>query len=213
MLPVTSREIQIDIVDGVFVPDRSWPYIDASDGVTDFEKDIESSIASLGDTLPTEVSYELDLMIAEPLQTLPLWLAQHPKGVVLHIESFAADADIMRAIEMVRSASVRVVLAAQNDTPLARVLAFVPYIDGIQCMGIAQIGKQGNPFDMRVLDRIRTIREKHPELSISVDGSVNKETIVLLKTAGVNRFVVGSAIFDAPDPAHAYAELAALTKT
>ncbi len=185
-----TEEIQIDIVDGVFVSD----------------------IESISDALPAEISYEFDLMITDPLQELPVVLAgkQHPKSVVLHIEIFATDADVMRAIEMVHAKKSNAIVASLNDTPLERLVVFVPHVDGIQCMGIAEIGRQGNPFDSRVLERVRIIREKYPALSISVDGSVNKETILSLKAAGANRFVVGSAIFNAEDPVRAYVELRTL---
>src|SRR3989344_187103 len=175
-------EFQIDIVDGVFVPEM----------------------------LPEAVSYELDLMIDEPMETLARWLAPHPKSVVLHIESFAHDEDITKAIGMVRTAGVRAVLASLNDTPLEHLLAFVPQSDGVQCMGIAGIGAQGNPFDERVVERVRRIRRAYPALSISVDGSMNTDTIPLLKAAGANRFVVGSAIFDSVDPIQSYRDLYAL---
>ena len=177
-----AGEFQIDIVDGVFIPEM----------------------------LEMTVSYELDLMTVNPLRALPAWLAQHPKSVVLHIESFKSDEEIMKAIEMVRERGKDAVLAALNDTPLERLFAFVPYIDGVQCMGIAEIGRQGNPFDARVIARVRRIRSAYPALSISVDGSVNAETIMLFKEAGANRFVVGSAIFDSADPVGAYKELCAL---
>lgn len=180
-----ASEIQIDIVDDVFVPEM----------------------------LETALSYELDFMIAHPFETLPVWLAQHPRSVVLHIESFATDADVVRAIRLVRAEKSNAVVATLNDTPLKRLLSLVPYCDGVQCMGIAEIGTQGNPFDTRVLARIQTIRNEHPELSISVDGSVNKDTILALKSAGANRFVVGSAIFDSDDPVRAYAELCVLVET
>ena len=175
-------EFQIDVVEGMFAPEM----------------------------LSEQVSYELDLMIAEPLETLSSWLARRPKSVVLHIESFAHDEDITKAIGMVRTAGVRAVLASLNDTPLECLLALVPQSDGVQCMGIAEIGVQGNPFDERVVERVRRIRRAYPALSISVDGSMNTDTIPLLKAAGANRFVVGSAIFDSVDPIQSYRDLYAL---
>ena len=175
-------EFQIDVVEGMFAPEM----------------------------LPNAVSYELDLMIAAPMRTLPLWLARRPKSVVLHIESFVNDTDITRAVEVVRTAGTKAILASLNDTPLERLLALVPQSDGVQCMGIAEIGVQGNPFDERVVARVRRIRRAYPALSISVDGSMNTDTIPLLKAAGANRFVVGSAIFDSVDPIQSYKDLCAL---
>lgn len=193
-----ASEIQIDVVDGVFTSEKSWPYR---------EGDIAENIGSLAETLPKGLSYELDLMIAEPLKTIPLWLAECPKQIVLHIETFDNDADIARAVELIRASGTRVALAALNDTPLDRLLSFAPQIDGIQCMGIKEIGRQGNPFDERVRARVRMIREAYHALSIGVDGSVNRDTILSLKEAGANRFVAGSSLWSAPDPREAYRQL------
>ena len=79
-------------------------------------------------------------------------------------------------------------------------------------MGIAKIGSQGQPFDERVLERVRVLRAEYPELTISIDGSVNVETVVLLSQAGADRFVSGSAILKAKNPAEAFHEFEALTE-
>jgi pentose-5-phosphate-3-epimerase len=46
------------------------------------------------------------------------------------------------------------------------------------------------------LEKIRALREEFPDLVISVDGGVNKETVEELAYTGVNRLVVGSSIFE-----------------
>ena len=92
-------------------------------------------------------------------------------------------------------------------------LGIMPYISAsivVQLMGIAEIGKQAQPFDSSVLDKIRIVHESFPEKMISIDGSVNPETIQKLAAAGANRFVAGSAIVGQPDEVLAYQKLAAL---
>ena len=74
-------------------------------------------------------------------------------------------------------------------------------------MGIAKIGYQGEPFDERAPEQINQLRVKYPNLAISVDGGVSLETAPLLKAAGANRLVAGSAIFGASDIALAIREL------
>lgn len=201
-----APEIQIDIVDGICAPEKSWPYRDVS------PEEAHSIVQHTRhrDLVPEGMSFELDLMIAHPLVTLADWLALAPTRVVLHLESFENEAQVRGGIEMVRARSARTIIATLNDTPLEHLLALVPHIDGVQCMGIAEIGRQGNAFDERVLTRIHTIRQNYPELSITVDGSVNTDTILLLKRAGADRFVVGSAIFNSDDPVQAYRQLCAL---
>jgi pentose-5-phosphate-3-epimerase len=77
-------------------------------------------------------------------------------------------------------------------------------------MGIKHIGSQGQPFDERVLERVAKLRALYPSRTISIDGSVNRETLPQLKAAGADRFVSGSAILNQPDPVLAYTELTLL---
>lgn len=189
-------EVQIDIVDGVLVPEKSWPY-----------REEDSHIESLTTALPESVRHELDLMINEPRDQMTLWLSTAPTRVIIHIESLPDDAAVLEAIAMVHEAGAKAVLSSLNDTPIERILALGDRIDGVQCMGIKDIGVQGNPFDERVFARIGQLREAYPELLISVDGGVNAETLERLRDAGAERFAVGSAIFGAEDTVAAYLDL------
>ncbi len=63
-------------------------------------------------------------------------------------------------------------------------------------MGIAHIGYQGEPFDERVIDKIREFHNAHPEIMISVDGGVTLDNAPDLVAVGVKRLVSGSAIFE-----------------
>jgi ribulose-phosphate 3-epimerase len=86
-------------------------------------------------------------------------------------------------------------VALNIDTPNEQIYPLIPVVDFVQFMGIAKIGFQGEPFDERVLAKIADLRGKYPNATISIDGGVNKENAVALVKAGVNRLVVGSALF------------------
>ena len=79
--------------------------------------------------------------------------------------------------------------------------------DCIQLMGIAEIGAQGQPFDESVIEKIQTVKQRFPHKPITIDGSVNADTIVRLKEAGADRFIVGSAITLQEDPYAAHQSL------
>ena len=56
--------------------------------------------------------------------------------------------------------------------------------------------EQGNIFEKSIFDKIKN---KFPNLEISIDGSVNSETAAKLVEAGATRLVIGSALFGAVD--------------
>lgn len=169
--------VQVDVCDGVFVPSK-----------TKF------------DTLPQmeNVEYELDLMIAEPEKTLESFIDMQPARLIVHLESVKDIQKLFMALERVRGI-IEVGLSISNDTPNAVLEQYLDDCDFIQLMGIATIGKQGQPFDERVIEKIKYFHTAHPGLVIAIDGAVSMETINKLKSAGATRFVAGSAVFGEGD--------------
>jgi ribulose-phosphate 3-epimerase len=78
--------------------------------------------------------------------------------------------------------------------------------------GLQNPGFQRQEFDERVLERIKTIKEKYP-LLIAADGAVNFETAELLIAAGADRLVSGSTIFESGDSLGTIQELEQLFDT
>jgi len=197
LLGTFTDSVQVDVVDGVFAPQTSWPY---AKGVP-LTHALESVFF---DTL----SVELDLMIQNPEETLDLWLGTKPTRIIVHVESTE------KLSEVVEHASIRgyqLGLAFNNETSLSLLQEIdIAAVDFIQLMGIAEIGAQGNPFDERVLERIGNVKEMFPDMPVSIDGGVSEETITKLRKAGADRFVSGSAILKPKDPAAAYTKLSQL---
>lgn len=178
--------IQLDIMDGVFVPEKTWPY-------AEYENSPEAVLPSGGG-----VAFEMDLMVARPEPELSAWSAAGAARVIAHIESigsandFAAEAK--RARERASGKILEVGIALNIETPVEKLAPLMDDIDFVQCMGIAKIGYQGQPFDKRVLHKIKDLRERYPGIIITVDGGVNLETAPDLIRAGADRLVSGSAI-------------------
>lgn len=191
-----ARGFQVDIVDGLFVPHRSWPFTEAA-------QDPKKALASLA---PYAADYELevDCMVNEPIAYLDAIVAAGAKRVVIHIGS---TNDISSLIAHAETHGYQLGVAATADVPLFELEALIPHVPFVQLMGIAAVGQQGQPFDERTLARARTLRERYPDLEIAVDGAVNSDTIPLLFAAGVNRFAPGSAITKADDAGAAYRAL------
>ena len=61
-----------------------------------------------------------------------------------------------------------------------------------------------------LLEKVRHIHRKYPELILETDGGNSQETIAAFRDAGISRFAVGSAIFAAPDPKRALYDLQSL---
>jgi ribulose-phosphate 3-epimerase len=189
-------EVHVDVVDGVFVPSVSWPYNGGWDVVI-----------ALG--LLSQFSLEVDLMVAQPLPAAHAWLKAGADQLVFHVETISVEA----FAQFTADCPVSVGISCNNDTPLPILYEYLPHADYVQCMGIATIGSQGQPFDESVIERISQIHAQYPKIALGVDGSINESTIPKLLQLGLSRFIVGSAIITAEQPKEAYAKLTKLAQS
>ena len=193
-----AKDIQIDLVDGIYAGTPSWP-LSAHDS-------FQEMCAAITE-LSHDFSIEVDLMVEEPEHYVDQLIEAGASRLVIHIGSTKK----LDSIVMHRN-RVKIGFAFQNKTLLEMLERFAYSIDFVQCMGIAEIGAQGNGFDDRVLPRIKDIHTRYPSLEISVDGHVTMFTLSLLKDAGATRFISGSAIFSAEDPKQAFLQMQKLAE-
>lgn len=199
--------VQIDSMDGQFVPTKSWPYVGE-----------HSKSEILNTTLPyvDNIFFEVHLMVQEPEEIGTAFIYAGAKRIVAHIESFAEPHRLERAracFACWRAFGAEVGLSVLLDTPLSVIAPLIASgdVDAIQVMSIAQIGVQGSAFDVRAYDRIRELRMQYPALPIAVDGGIKQEHVKNLIDAGATRLCVGSALIHAHDAMRAYREFVMCT--
>jgi ribulose-phosphate 3-epimerase len=189
-----SKEFHLDLVDGVFVPSSSWPFEPAGNplGVKPFTD---------------KFTLEVDLMVARPYAAAKAWIEAGADMLVFHMET----TDLGSFNDFVEhTPGVSVGISLHGNTPMEAFLPYVSCADYVQLMGIHTIGLQGQPFDEEVFEKIALVKVHYPNKMISIDGSVNSETIPKLIEAGVDRLIVGSAIVKQLDPYAAYQALQTL---
>lgn len=200
VLNLTSL-VQIDITDGKFVSSKSWPYV-AGGFDENFYKILREDE---GFPFWDKLDFEIDLMVEKPEDEINYWISAGAKRIIVHIEStkemqmivgnfkkrFGEHSNLLSDVELG--------VALNIDTPFSVVSPFLDDIDFVQFMGISKIGFQGVHFDERVIEKIDEVRQNNPGIIISVDGGVNLENAERLLEVGVNRLVVGSAIFESAD--------------
>lgn len=191
-----AHEVQIDIVDGKFVPFTSWPYR-GSGSVMLLRRFAENAVI------------EVDLMIESPETAIPLYVKAGAQKVVVHLETVR---DFKEIIAHRDANGYELGVSVSNTTSLEVLLSVCKHVEYVQLMGIRTIGSQGQPFDTEVLERIARLKSEFPELTVSIDGSVNEVTLPQLRAAGADRFVSGSAILSADDPVAAYEKLTLLAR-
>ncbi len=202
-LPGVHR-VQIDVVDGRFATPASWPYT----ATAEFARMVEH-----GEMLPhlaEHIEYEIDLMCLDALPAAESWLSLGASRLTFHAESMIDIGQLHTAHSRFGKDAVTIGLALNIASDLSLIEPFVSQIEYVQFMGIANIGRQGEPFDRRVLEKIRIFHTQYPQMLLQVDGGVSLEIAKELLARGVTNLIVGSKIVRAADPFTELAKFEAL---
>ena len=187
-----SKQVQIDIVDGVHAPDATWPFVQGEDGTGHAESLTERELADRAECLhEVRVPFELDLMVHSPEDSLGVWLITDATRFIIHHSSTQY---ISYCLNRVKEDGREVYLALTVHDVFEKVAPLLETVDGVQCMGIEHVGKQGEPYTDRIEGLIEAIRGAQPTLPIQVDGGVSAQILPRLLELGVTQVVVGSAL-------------------
>jgi len=187
------KTAQIDLMDGKYAPEPSYPFIDG-----------DKSALTHNFSQETRIGFELDMMVENPENYFDEWIEFGISIFILHFES---TFKMQELIDLLREKGKGVALAFKPSTPLAELDQYIEQVDFIQCMGNDKIGYHGVNLDPRVLGHIRDLRSRYSNSIISVDIGVNFETAPRLIAAGVSKLVSGSAIYNSSNIGEAIQKL------
>jgi ribulose-phosphate 3-epimerase len=192
--------VQIDVVDGVFAPNKTWPYV----GDTDMHF---SKIVRQEEGMPywDDLDFEIDLMVANPKDVIDQWIAIGASRIIIHKKS-VDKGSLMDIAKNIKEKGVEFFVAVEpeEDPDMSKEYLSDVFdaklLDGIQCMGIEKIGFQSQHFSPKSLNLIKSLRKIYPSLIITVDGGVNFDNAKVLIDHGANRLTSGSLIFTSDMP-------------
>lgn len=159
--------VQLDIMDGKFVPNRSL----------DFAYRLSRK----------NLAYEAHLMVNDPDE----WIESLGKSVDTIIAHFESETTSQDTIKLIKDLGKKAALALNPETEIAQIAEYLDALDQVLLMTVHP-GFYGSPFLPEVMDKITRLRQMRPELDIEVDGGIKPETIGLVDEAGANLFVSGS---------------------
>ncbi|MBO5513853.1 MAG: ribulose-phosphate 3-epimerase [Mogibacterium sp.] len=182
---VCSRGIDylhIDVMDGHFVPNIS------------FGASVMKSLNSIA-TVP----YDVHLMIYNPDKYLEDFITDNTEYITVHYE--ACD-DLAATIKHIKEAGAKAGVSIKPGTDPSVLDAYLQDIDMILVMSV-EPGFGGQKFMDNSVPKIAYYKAKREELGldymIEVDGGVGSSNAHIVKEAGVDIIVAGSAVFKAAD--------------
>lgn len=197
-----SKTVQIDIMDGLFVENRTPKALNDGRWFGEY-------VAYKEDESTPDV--ELHLMVMDPWKIIREW-QEYPdlKRVIWHIELPLEHGEL---IEVVHGLEIEAGLAINPDTDLKSLFPFVSdkshadeRADETLIMGVVP-GHSGQEFKPSVLKKISALRKKHKKIKIAVDGGINQKTAPKILKAGAGRLNAAGAIFLAPEAELAFRNL------
>jgi ribulose-phosphate 3-epimerase len=173
--------LHLDVMDGHFVPNISFgPHV------------TEGAKKATGG----KVYLDAHLMVSDPIKYAGPLVKAGAHSITFHVE--AVDDPIAAARE-IRKLGCHVGVTLR---PMTAVETLFPILDEVDILLVMSVkpGFSGQKFMPDMLGKVRELKKRiKPHQRIEIDGGINHATVGAARQAGVDWFVVASAIFDAPD--------------
>jgi ribulose-phosphate 3-epimerase len=156
-----TEYIQLDIMDGKFVPSRSitWDKMAA---------------------IKTTLNWEVHLMVEQPEKQLEHFRRAGAQKAIFHFEATAAPLTVISAA---RDLGLQVGLAVNPETSVSKIKPLTGQVDSVLFLSVHP-GFYGAKFIPETLDKVAELRQARSDLIISIDGGIKENNIVLAAKSG-----------------------------
>ncbi|MFH1007238.1 MAG: ribulose-phosphate 3-epimerase [Candidatus Latescibacterota bacterium] len=176
--------LHLDVMDGHFVPNIT------------FGPMVVAAVRKL-----TPMYLDVHLMIEEPGRYLDRFVESGANAVTFHIEACRQPVE---EIEAIRSLHVEAGLSFNPETPVETIRPLLSLLDIVLVMSVRP-GFGAQAFMPSALEKIRTLQKwiagDGLGTQILVDGGINSRTAPLVREAGANALIAGTAVFGEADMA------------
>ncbi|MGY9048216.1 ribulose-phosphate 3-epimerase [Puniceibacterium antarcticum] len=168
--------IHVDVMDGHFVPNLTFG---------------PAMCAAIRPHIKTVM--DVHLMIAPVDPYIDAFAAAGADIITAHVE---AGPHIHRTLQAIRGAGCKAGIALNPGTPAEAVAPLLDMIDMV-CVMTVNPGFGGQKFIHACVDKVRALRAMigDREIHIEIDGGVDPMTAPLVRAAGADVLVAGSAAF------------------
>src|SRR4051812_9299678 len=171
--------LHLDVMDGHFVPNISFgPPV------------IKSARKS------TQAFFDMHVMISDPVGYAPAMVKAGAQNITFQVETVE---DPAKAAQEIKRLGCTVGITLNPATPVERIFPALDHVNLVLIMSVVP-GFGGQKFMPEVLPKCEAVKKRlRADQRLEIDGGIHLETIAQARDAGVDWFVIGSAIFDTPD--------------
>lgn len=192
-------------LDDALAAGGDFPHIDVMDG--HLVPNLSLGVPVVQKLKPRCKAYfDVHLMITDPLKYAPAFVKAGAQNITFHVE---AVSDVAAAAKEIRKLGCHVGITLKPGTAIETVYPALDEVDLVLIMSV-EPGFGGQKFMPEMLEKARKVKPRmRANQRLEIDGGISPATIKLAREAGIDWFVVGSALFDAPDRKAAVAAMKA----
>lgn len=185
----------IDVMDGKFV-----------------EKDTREMMYEYASTIKhiSNIPLDVHFMVENVKESIDKYIPLSPSIITFHYEACTNDEEVIELINYIKENNIKPAISIKPGTDLDAIKKFLPMLHMVLIMTV-EPGKGGQKLIPETVEKTKELKryleESNLETYIEVDGGVNKDTINMVKEAGIDIAVAGSAIINAEDFKQAINEL------
>ena len=177
--------IHWDIMDGIFVPNKSFPVSAVKENAT-----------------VHKMVNDVHIMVADPMNVAPEFIEAGADYVTFHFEALACPKCCKKLIDKIHSMGCKAGISIKPKTNVKVLKELVQYVDLVLVMSV-EPGKGGQAFIPSALGKIKKLRKwidkENLNCLIEVDGGINDVTGQKCRKAGVDILVAGSYLYGHDD--------------
>lgn len=177
----------IDVMDGKFVEK------DTSDYMWEFAQTIKHI---------SNVPLDIHLMVCDVNKYVEEYLSLEPTYITVHFESFDITEELKNTIDNIKNSGVKAGISIKPNTDIKEILSFLPFVSVVQVMTV-EPGAGGQKLILSTLEKIKKLRKYREENNlnyfIEADGGIKLDNVDLVREAGADIAVAGTAIIESKD--------------
>ena len=174
----------IDVMDGKFVNNNT---IELMQEYTNQIKQISN------------IPLDIHLMVEDIKPFIDAYIPYEPNKITFHIEACKDREEVNNNIKYIKENNIQVGLSVKPNTNVEEIYEYLPYIHTVLIMTV-EPGFGGQKLIPETIEKVKNLKEyiekNNLEVDIEVDGGINLDNVGLLKEAGANIVVVGTAIIN-----------------
>lgn len=180
-----AEYIHWDIMDGIFVPNKS------------FEVSAVKENAKIH-----KMVNDVHIMVADPKNVAPEFIEAGADIVTFHYEAVECPVCAGKIIDLIHEKGCKAGISIKPKTKVGVLKELIKKVDLVLVMSV-EPGKGGQAFIPSALSKIKKLRKwidkNNLDCLIEVDGGINGETGKLCRKAGVDILVAGSYLYGHED--------------